>query len=407
VVFEKRAHPNPLLSTERAANFDRVTDVNETVRLGPLAVDVDLAPFARRLRLRTRLEEARDVEPHVKANGFGWILLVVHSLDSIAYDFEADMPSTEQLRAGPLTAAMPSSTRRVPTYVGLTMGVTAVSFAAVLVREASAPALVVAAYRLGLATLVLVPVTLVVGRRQVASLRPRDIRLLLLAGCLLAVHFASWISSLGLTSVASSVVLVTASPLFVAVASHLLFGEPMSRRMLSGIALGVVGSAVIASGEIRGSGEKELLGDAMAIAGAAAMAGYLLVGRTLRSRVPVLPYVSVVYGTAAIVLLAAVWLTHESLSGYGGRTYVMLVLLALVPQLVGHSLLNWSLARVTATVVSISVMAEPIGSTALAYLVLHERPPAASLAGGVLVLLGVYRAVVARDASEQEGREKT
>jgi drug/metabolite transporter (DMT)-like permease len=324
-------------------------------------------------------------------------------LDSIAYDFEADMPSTEQFRAGYVTAAVPPpSARRVPTYAGLTTGVVAVSFAAVLVREASAPALVVAAYRLGLATLVVVPVTLVVGRRQVASLRPRDIRFLLLAGCLLAVHFASWIGSLGLTSVASSVVLVTASPLFVAVASHFLFNEPMSRRLISGIALGIVGSAVIASGEFRDAAGKEILGDAMAIVGAAAMAGYLLVGRSLRKRVPVLPYVSVVYGTAAIVLLAAVWFARESMTGYGGRTYLMLVLLALVPQLVGHSLLNWSLARVTATVVSISVMAEPIGSTALAYLVLHERPSTASLAGGVLVLLGVYRAVVVRDASEQE-----
>jgi drug/metabolite transporter (DMT)-like permease len=312
------------------------------------------------------------------------------------------MTASEQFRAGPVIATTRPSTRRVPTYVGLTTGVMAVSFAAVLVREASAPALVIAAYRLGLATLVLVPITLVLGRRQIASLRPRDIWLLMLAGCLLAVHFASWIGSLGLTSVASSVVLVTASPLFVAVASHFLFGEPMSRRMISGIALGIAGSAVIASGELRDAAGSELLGDAMAILGAAAMAGYLLVGRSLRRRVPVLPYVSAVYGTAAITLLAAVWVAGEPMAGYDGRTYLMLVLLAIVPQLVGHSLLNWSLARVTATVVSISVMTEPIVSTTLAYLVLHERPPAASLMGGVLVLLGVYRAVVVESASTQE-----
>jgi drug/metabolite transporter (DMT)-like permease len=289
------------------------------------------------------------------------------------------------------------SRRMGATYAGLATGVAAVSFAAVLIREAGeAPALAIAAWRLSIATLVIAAITLALARRELLRLTRRELLLALAAGGLLAVHFAGWISSLEHTSVASSVVLVTATPLMVAVASRVLFKEPLARRVLAGIGLGLAGSLAIAWGDLGRGGREELLGDGLALLGAVAMTGYLLIGRRLRATVPVLPYLTVVYATAAALLLAAAGASGAALAGYNGKTYTFLVLIALAPQVVGHSLLNWALARVTATVVSVSVMAEPVASTLLAYLILHETPPVTSLAGGAVILAGIYLALRGR-----------
>lgn len=279
--------------------------------------------------------------------------------------------------------------RGLPTYVGLTAGVVAVSFAAILIRKADAPAIVIAAYRMGIAALVVAPTATVLGGwRSLPG--PRDVLLCLTASAFLAIHFVGWIASLQYTSVASSVVLVTATPLMVALASRVFLKEPLRRGVLLGIALGLAGSIVIAAGDLASAGQGNLLGDALALLGAVAMTGYLLVGRRVRPRVSILPYLTLVYVGAALLLLAGVGIAWAPLSGYSGQTYLFLVLVALVPQVLGHSLLNWSLARVTATLVSIAVMAEPVVSTVLALVLLREAPPITSYAGGVVILTGIY-----------------
>jgi drug/metabolite transporter (DMT)-like permease len=267
--------------------------------------------------------------------------------------------------------------------------VVAVSFAAILIRKADAPAMVIAAYRMGIAALVVAPTATALGGWRHLP-KPRDLLLCVAASAFLAVHFVGWISSLQYTSVASSVVLVTATPLMVALASRMFLKEPLKRRVLMGIALGLAGSIVIAAGDLASAGRDNLLGDALALLGAIAMTGYLLIGRRVRQRVPILPYLTLVYVGAALLLLAGTGIAGASLSGYSGQTYLFLVLLALVPQLLGHSLLNWSLARVTATLVSIAVMAEPVVSTILALALLHESPPITSYLGGVVILTGIY-----------------
>ena len=279
--------------------------------------------------------------------------------------------------------------RGLPTYVGLTAGVVAVSFAAILIRKADAPAIVIAAYRMGIAALVVAPTATVLGGWRSLS-GPRDVLLCLTASAFLAIHFVGWIASLQYTSVASSVVLVTATPLMVALASRVFLKEPLRRGVLLGIALGLAGSIVIAAGDLASAGQGNLLGDALALLGAVAMTGYLLVGRRVRPRVSILPYLTLVYVGAALLLLAGVGIAWAPLSGYSGQTYLFLVLVALVPQVLGHSLLNWSLARVTATLVSIAVMAEPVVSTVLALVLLREAPPITSYAGGVVILTGIY-----------------
>ncbi len=156
----------------------------------------------------------------------------------------------------------------------------------------------------------------------------------------LALHFAFWIASLSYTSVASSVVLVTSSPIMVALVSHFLVKERVSQNVVAGIGLAFVGSLVLG------------WGDFLALLGAVAAAGYLLLGRRVRSSLSVLPYISFVYAGAAVILLVAMIAVGEPFTGYSAKTYVMLALIALVPQLLGHPSLNWALGYVSATLPS-------------------------------------------------------
>jgi drug/metabolite transporter (DMT)-like permease len=284
------------------------------------------------------------------------------------------------------------SSYRLNTYSGVVFGVVAISFAAILIRIADAPPMTIAAYRMGIASLVVVPTTAVFAHDK-WQLSRGDLLLCLLGGFFLAVHFGAWITSLEHTSVASSVVLVTASPLMVALSSRLFLNEPLERRVLIGIALGLGGSLIIASGDLAKGGLDDLLGDALALLGAVAVTGYYLVGRKVRSHVSLMPYLSVVYAVSAVLLVACALITRAPFTGHSGQTYLFMVLVAIIPQLLGHSTLNWALARVSATLVSVAVMAEPLVSTVLALTLLREVPPATSFIGGAVILIGIYTAV--------------
>ena len=286
-----------------------------------------------------------------------------------------------------------TNTRTV--YLTLIVGVVAVSFAAIFIRLADAPPLVIASYRLTIAAVVMGGLAagswLRSGRVAPTRLTRKDMMLLGVSSTSLALHFWVWILSLEYTSVASSVVLVTTSPFIVAVASRVLFREALYPHTLVGIAVGIVGGVVIALGDA--SSEGKLLGDLLAFGGAVAIVGYMLTGRTLRRHMPALTYNTWVYtGTAAMLLVAAM-VAGGPFTGFTSETYLWMVMLALVPQVIGHSLLNWSLAHVTATAVTIAVMAEPVIATALAIPILGEVPPWTSVLGGALVLSGIYVAL--------------
>ena len=287
--------------------------------------------------------------------------------------------------------------------VALPVGVLAVSFAAIFIRLADAPALIIASYRLTIGGVVMGAAAGVAEWRSPAhasvarTVTRRDLPLLAVAALSLALHFWLWTASLERTSVTSSVVLVTANPLLVAVASRLLLGEPMRRKVLAGIAVAMAGGAVIGFGDASRDGE--LLGDLLAFLGAVSIVGYLLAGRRLRGRLSLLQYTAPVYSGTAVLLLAATLVAGEPFTGYTLGTYGAILLLALIPQVVGHSLLNWSLAHVTGTVVAIAVMAEPVIASLLAIAILDEVPNATSAVGGLLVLAGIY--VAMRPSGEQ------
>lgn len=274
-------------------------------------------------------------------------------------------------------------------YWVLALGVFTVSWAAIFIRIGAAPALVTGAYRLTLASLILTPLALWRNSAELQRLSRQDLGLMVVSGVFLGLHFATWIGSLAYTSVTSSVVLVTTTPVFVGLAARFLLKEKVPSSMFVGIALATLGGAIIGWGDFRASG-LALWGDLLATVGAIMASAYFLIGRNLRRRLSLLAYVTPTYWTAAVVLVVAVLLSGQSLVGYPARSYWMFLLLAIGPQVVGHSSLNWALGYLSPTFVAVSVLGEPIGSTILAYWVLRESPSTLEVLGGAVILAGIY-----------------
>jgi drug/metabolite transporter (DMT)-like permease len=275
----------------------------------------------------------------------------------------------------------------------LTMAVVAVSFSAIFIREAHATGLVIAFYRNAFSAAVVLPLALVTRRDELRRLTAGQMALAVGSGVILAAHFALWIPSVKLTSVAASVTLVTASPIFVAAGARVLFGEMVNRMTVIGILLGLAGGAIISGGDFTVSG-RAFLGDLLALGGAAAAAAYFLAGRHLRQDVSLLAYVGIVYPTTTLVLLPIALLSGGRMAGFGATTWWMLVLMAAVPQGLGHTTFNYLLKEVDATLVSVSILGEPVGSSVLAFLILNEVPPWFAVAGGIVTLAGIYVAIV-------------
>ncbi len=287
-------------------------------------------------------------------------------------------------------------------YLVIFIGILTVSCASIFIRLAEAPSLVIAASRLTIASLILAPAAFIKTRDELRALTRKDLRLALLSGLFLGLHFATWISSLEYTSVASSVVFVDTSPLFVGLAAHFLLKEKVSRGMFAGIVVSVLGGMIIGYGDF-GLGTSELFGDFLALAGAVAVSGYLLVGRKLRPHLSLLAYVFLVYSTAAIFLIAVCLAAGHTFLGYSRQTYLMLFLLAVVSQIIGHSSYNWALRYLPAAFVGVGTLGEPIGSTILAYFILDETPTLTKIGGGALILAGIYISSRAYGGSKKPG----
>lgn len=269
----------------------------------------------------------------------------------------------------------------------LGLGVAAVSLSAPLIREADAPALSIAAWRNLFAVPVLLVVVLVAHRRAVAALDRRRRRLIAVAGVLLGAHFATWIPSLELTTVASSVALVCTQPVWSAVFARWR-GEVVARRTWVGIGLAIGGVVVLTGVDLSVSG-RALWGDVLALAGGALAAAYVTVGAEVRRDVPNPVYTLGCYGVAGAVLGVLVVAGGQDAAGWDGRTWWVLVALTVGPQLLGHSVFNRVLPSVGPTVVSVAILLEVLGSSLLAWWWFDEVPPAAAIPAGVLLLAGL------------------
>jgi drug/metabolite transporter (DMT)-like permease len=281
--------------------------------------------------------------------------------------------------------------------VGLAIGVCAISTASTFIRlaQTSVTSLALAAWRLTLASLILAPLALARCREEWRRLDIKAWGLLIASGTVLAIHFYAWIQSLAMTSVAASIVLVSTNPFFVGLISRFGLRQRLRRRTVIGMIIAVLGSAVIGLGDW-GEGMHQLTGDVLALVGAGAVAVYLIIGQRLRGSLSLLGYIFPVYGTAAIVLMAAALLVGVPMTGYPAQAWLWLGLIALIPQIIGHSSFNWALGHLPATYVSLAALAEPVGSTALAWIALREPPNAVTLLGGLLILIGLGNATIQR-----------
>lgn len=289
----------------------------------------------------------------------------------------------------------PSGRARVPAV--LAAAILAISMAAIFVRLADAPGVVIAFYRMALATLVMAPVT-VRGLRR-TPLRGRNLALTALAGLLLGIHFATWITSLNITTVSASVTLVATVPLWVALLAWLFSGRAPSFSVLIGVVLAVGGAAVIGFGDL-GGGPAPLLGDALALTGAASAAGYLLLGRSVqRTGIGLDAYAGAAYGIASLVLLPLPLLFGLDYRGYPPASFAWIALLALVPQLIGHNGINYAMRHLDPTLVATTTLLEPIGSTLLALVIFAEAPSVLTVVGAAILLAGVVFTVRSSDPS--------
>jgi drug/metabolite transporter (DMT)-like permease len=301
--------------------------------------------------------------------------------------------------------------QRVPPLGALGVAIAAVSTSAILIRWSAAPSTVMAFYRVLLMTALVAPVAIYRNPGDFRQISRRDAAAAVGAGVALAVHFGAWFESLRYTSVAASVTLVQSQPIFVAVGAAVLLDETVDRRVVAGILVAVAGAAVMSLADPGATvpvAGKALLGNGLAVLGAAAFAGYSIAGRSLRQRVSLFPYVTVVYGVCAAALLVGVLVRGGALAGrppdelvallvaYPPREWLLFLAMAVGPGIFGHTVVNWALAHLRSSVVSVTLLGEPVGSTLLAVALLAEYPDAVTVLGGAVVLAGIYVTTTSR-----------
>lgn len=279
------------------------------------------------------------------------------------------------------------SSRLYP-YAALVIGVIAVSTSAIIVKLTSAPAPVIAFYRLFFSTVLISPLFLMKSFGELRAMSKKDWLFSTIAGVLLAFHFILWFESLNFTSVASSVVLVTLQPLFAFIGTYLFFKEKVSKTALFSGIIAIAGSIIISWGDFQISG-LALLGDLLALAACAMITAYLLFGQGIRKRHSLTLYTFIVYGISSITLLFYCLLLQYPLAPYPMTDWYYFLLLAIVPTLLGHSLFNWSLKWVSTNTISIMILFEPVGAIILAYYILGEKVILSQVIGGAVIMIGI------------------
>jgi drug/metabolite transporter (DMT)-like permease len=295
------------------------------------------------------------------------------------------------------------------TIIILTLGILCLSTASVLIKFCDdVPAITIAAYRMAMATVIM---ALLAAWKQVSfrGLGRRAWLGALLGSVFLALHFAFWVTSLKYTSVASSVVLVTTNPIFVGVFSWILFRERQPLALLAGIALSFAGSVVLALGDggldqLLAGGSSAVLGDALALLGAVMASGYLMTGSRMRERMDLLAYATLVYGFSAVWLWIMVLAIRLPVSGFKGSSYLSLVAMAVLPQAIGHTTINWALKHLKTGMVAVTILGEPIGASILAFFILRESLSVPQFIGMGLIFTAIIVASLkgAKDEAQQE-----
>lgn len=273
-------------------------------------------------------------------------------------------------------------------YIPIIVGVISVAMSAIFVKMTSADSGVTAFYRMLFSILIMSPVFFLKYTHEVKKLSKRDWGFTSIAGVFLAFHFILWFESLNYTSVASSTVLVTLQPLFAFAGTYFFFKESLSLKTIVSALIAIGGSVLIAYGDFRISGQA-LFGDILALIACALITAYLLFGQDVRKRLSLVTYTFVVYGVSTITLFFYIIFTGESFGPYPAEEWMWFLLLALIPNLLGHTLFNWALKWVSTNVISIAILFEPVGAAILAYFILGELLSLSQIVGGTVVITGI------------------
>jgi len=278
-------------------------------------------------------------------------------------------------------------------YVAIAIGVISVSLSAIFVKLSSAESAVIAFYRMLFSVLIMSPVFLLKYKSELKLLQKRDWIFSIVAGVFLAFHFILWFESLNYTSVASSTVLVTLQPIFAFVGTYLFFKEKVAFQSIVAVIVAISGSLLISWGDFRVSGAA-LYGDGLALIACAFITGYLLFGQDVRKRLSLMTYTMVVYSVSTITLFFYVLFMGQSFGPYESNDWLLFVMLAIVPNLLGHTLFNWSLKWVSTNAISIAILFEPVGAAILAFFIFNEKLILSQVIGGIIVILGILMFVL-------------
>lgn len=286
---------------------------------------------------------------------------------------------------------MPARSESSKAYLAIVTAMVSVSFASIFIKWSESPPFIIAAYRLSITCLILAPyLALTGGLSRLRRLGKREVQLVLVSGIALAFHFGLWIVSLTLTLVATSVILVTSHPMFVAGMQHFLLKERVRRIAAAGIVIAFTGVVVIAVSDWR-VGSQTLLGDLLAFLGGICAGVYFLSGRLARQRMDVVPYSFSVYGLAAVILFVGGFVSGDDLVVIDSEELLLFLAMAIVPTIFGHTMFNYALKKLPAHVISTSVLGEPVGASILAFLLLPgETPGIEIIVGGALVVIGLF-----------------
>ncbi|MFO8085643.1 MAG: DMT family transporter [Desulfobacterales bacterium] len=268
-------------------------------------------------------------------------------------------------------------------------GIIAISTGAIFARLADAPSLVIAAYRVGISSLFLLPLVCWKARDELFRICSKEILLAVFSGFFLALHFAAWITSLSYTTVSNSVVLVSTNPLWVGLLTPLITKEKLKTNTAISIAVSLMGCAII-GGEDFSIGTEALFGDFLALTGGLCAAFYLLLGRNLRKKLSLITYISLCYTSAAVILWTMVLIFGIKFYGFSIQTNAAFWAMALIPQLIGHTSYNWALRWFSAGTISVSLLGEPIGATILAFFIFGEKLTWLKAIGGTFILSAIY-----------------
>lgn len=278
-------------------------------------------------------------------------------------------------------------------YIPIVIGVISVALSAIFVKLATADAGVIAFYRMLFSVLLMFPIFWMKYRWEVKDLKRKDWIYSSIAGIFLAFHFIFWFESLNYTSVASSTVLVTLQPIFAFAGTYFFFKERLSIKTILSAVVAILGSFIISWGDFKVSGSA-LYGDMLALIGCALITAYLLFGQDVRKRISLITYTFIVYSVSTVTLLIYVLIKGESLGPHPSADWFWFIMLALISNLLGHTLFNWSLKWVSTNVISIAILFEPVGASILAYYVFQETLSISQITGGIVVIMGILLFVV-------------